>query len=137
MRPRASWWEILGAWLRVWTPPRDVEIPSPRRGLKIGVPLAVAVAVVVVVFVAPAINSEKDRNATQEAQAKSASRVAFEKRLAVEQRPQYASAPEAARRAARGQRAAALAVLVKRAQTSISRDARARVAAGKLTGHIR
>lgn len=31
-RVKASRWEILGAWLRIWTPPKDVEIPPvPRR----------------------------------------------------------------------------------------------------------
>lgn len=29
---KASRWEIVGAWLQIWTPPRDVEIaPVPRR----------------------------------------------------------------------------------------------------------
>jgi len=27
MPRRASIFEIVGAWLRLWTPPRDVEIP--------------------------------------------------------------------------------------------------------------
>jgi hypothetical protein len=27
MPRRASIFEIVGAWLRIWTPPRDVEIP--------------------------------------------------------------------------------------------------------------
>ena len=66
-RPRASRIEILGAWLHLWTPPRDVEVPP--------VPIAkVAVATVVLVFagalvalvVAPAIDERKDESAAEE-----------------------------------------------------------------------
>ena len=55
--PRAGRLEILGAWLRVWTPPRDTYVPPPPRGrrlvvlvLLIGVPLAAAATTLAIVF---------------------------------------------------------------------------------------
>ena len=56
---KASKLEILGAWLGIWTPPRDVEVP-PVPWRKVGyVALGVlAVAAAVAVFVAPAMDEE-------------------------------------------------------------------------------
>lgn len=136
-RPRASRWEILGAWLRVWTPPRDVEIPSPRRALVVAVVLVAAVAVAVATLVAPAIDRAKDRDASRATQAKSAFRAAEEKRLTAQQRAHHGRASKVVPLWAGGQRDGALAALVQSAQTSIDRDARARVAAGELSGRIR
>ena len=42
---RASRWEILGAWLRIWTPPRDVEVPPVPRRLLAAVAGVIAAAV--------------------------------------------------------------------------------------------
>ncbi|MEA2195495.1 MAG: hypothetical protein QOG42_1929, partial [Solirubrobacteraceae bacterium] len=54
---RASRWETLGAWLRIWTPPRDVEIaPVPWRAVALlAAALAVATAACVV-LVLPAVD---------------------------------------------------------------------------------
>jgi hypothetical protein len=45
-RRRAGRFETLGAWLRVWTPPRDVEVPPVpwRKLLLYGVPVLALVA---------------------------------------------------------------------------------------------
>jgi hypothetical protein len=60
--------EKLGAWLHVWTPPRDAEVPPPpRRGLVAGALAAAVLAAVAVLVVAPAIQAGKDR-ATQKEQ---------------------------------------------------------------------
>ena len=55
--PRAGRLEILGAWLHVWTPPRDTYVPPPPRGRRlvvlvavIGIPLAAAVTTLALVF---------------------------------------------------------------------------------------
>ncbi len=136
-KPRAAWWEVLGAWLRIWTPPRDVEIPSPRLAIIAAVVVVTAVTVVVVTLVAPAIDRAKDRDAARAAQERTAFRAAEEKRITAEQRARRGSAPAVARMWADGQRDGAVAALVERAQTSIGRDARARVAAGELSGRIR
>ncbi|MEA2139427.1 MAG: hypothetical protein QOG56_2577, partial [Solirubrobacteraceae bacterium] len=54
---RASRWEIVGAWLRIWTPPRDVEIPPfpRRRALVAAVVLGGVAAALALAVIAPAI----------------------------------------------------------------------------------
>jgi len=57
---KASRWEILGAWLRIWTPPRDVEIPPvPRRSAALVAALCVAAIVAGVTVIAPANRSRE------------------------------------------------------------------------------
>jgi hypothetical protein len=136
-RPRASWWEILGSWLRVWTPPRDVEIPSPRPALVTAIVVVAAVAVVVVTLIAPAIDRSKDRDAAASARASQAARAALIDRLAAEQRAHRGRAPRVARLYAAGRREASLTALLAAARVSVDRDIRARVAAGDLPGPIR
>jgi hypothetical protein len=99
---RAGRWETLGAWLGLWTPPRDVEVPPPpsRRTLALAAAGLLALAAVVAFVVAPAVDEEKDRAAAQE-------RAALERRLAarreaqrVQQRPRLGRLPAGASRAA-------------------------------------
>jgi hypothetical protein len=135
--PRASWWEILGAWLHVWTPPRGAEIPSPRRAVVVAIVAVAAVAVLVVTVVAPAIDRSKDREAAASARARDAAAVALRARLAAEQRAHRGRAPEVARLYAARRREASIEALLAAAATSVERDVRARVAAGDLPGPIR
>lgn len=135
-RPRASWWEVLGAWLHVWTPPRDVEIPSPRRAAVAGLAVVAAAAVVVVALVAPAIDRSKARDAAAAAREREAATAALRVRLAAQQRAHHGRAPEVARLYATGRRAASLATLSAAARASVERDVRARVAAGELPGPV-
>jgi hypothetical protein len=99
---RAGRWETLGAWLRVWTPPRDVEVPPPPSGrvLALAAAALLGVAAVVAFVVAPLVDDGKDRAAAQE-------RAALERRLAarreaqrVQQRPRVGRLPAGASRAA-------------------------------------
>ncbi len=135
-KPRAAWWEVLGAWLRVWTPPRDVEIPSPRRALVAAIALVTVTAIVVITLVAPAIDRAKDRDAAASARASAAATSALKARLTAEQRAHRGRAPQVARLFAAGRREASLVALLAAARTSVDRDIRARVAAGALPGPI-
>lgn len=135
--PRAAWWEILGAWLRIWTPPRDVAIPSPRRALVVAVAVVGVAAVVLVALVAPAIDDSKDRDAAAAARASEEATAARIARLTAEQRAHRGSAPRVARLFAAGERAASLDALVAAARRSVARDVATRVAAGDLAGPIR
>ena len=134
---KASLPETVGAWLRVWTPPRDVEVPPvPVRELAIG-----AVALLLVVagrprVVRPAIDDAQGAHRGRRgARARSAPPPGASGQLR-EQRPRRAARadlrPRAGAPAARvmGARAALLA----RAEQAISADARQRAAAGELAG---
>jgi hypothetical protein len=127
---RLSRWEVLGAWLHVWTPPRDVEVPPlPARRLAIGA-LASAIAVVAVVLLGiPAITDSNRDAASRTAER---DRVLLAERLrrqAAEQVPVHARGTPASDLA--GRRA-----LVGRLERAVGADARARVRTGALRGPI-
>ena len=135
---RASRWEILGAWLHVWTPPRDVEIPPvPRRAVALMAGgLAVATAAVVLLLV-PALDRSKAREATTEERRQAAATRAEIARLRFDQRAHSARAPSVARLYRAGRPADAQAALERHAAASVRRDARARVASGEFDAPVR
>jgi len=127
-RPRASRLETLGAWLHLWTPPRDVEVPPPSRRLLLGVLGVLALAGLAVALAAPRIDAGKDRAAAERAAALDARRAATRRRVAAEGRPQRAVAADlrpAATPAGRRR-------LIARVEAAIAADARRRVARGEL-----
>jgi hypothetical protein len=85
--PRAARWEIVGAWLKIWTPPRDVQVPPvPWRWVATAVVAVVALGVVVMLTVAPAIDSAKQRGAAKETREVAAARRAQQAFLLHQQR---------------------------------------------------
>lgn len=125
--PRASRWETLGAWLHIWTPPRDVVVPEPPSARRLAlyalgalVLLAGALAIAV-----PRIDGAKDDRAARERAADIAqtqARIAQARRL---QRAGFASAA-----------AAAVPAQLREARAAILADARARHRAGELAEPI-
>ena len=135
---KASRWEILGAWLRIWTPPRDVDIPPvPRRAAAIVALIVLAAITLVIVVVAPAIDRSKKREAAREARREALAVRRERARLTLDQRAQRGRAERAARLYAAGRPAAARAALLGDVRASVARDARARVSAGTLPGPVR
>jgi hypothetical protein len=123
--------EVLGAWLHVWTPPRDVDVPPIpwRKVAALGACLLLA-AVVAAVVAIPAINSSNDEAAQKQARADALAHAARNRRIAATQVPHRArTAP--ARSVA--QRHAAVDAL----EQAVGADARARVKSGALKGTIR
>lgn len=119
--PRAAWWEVLGAWLRIWTPPRDVVVPPlPRRAAAVAAAGLALLAGLVLLFVVPAVDDAKRRGAAQEARRSAAAARAEAVRLRRDQRATTA-------RLAAG-------ALVPQVAARIQRDARARLQAGELEG---
>jgi len=135
---KATRWEILGAWLRVWTPPRDVEIPPiPWRAIALLAGVVAAATVAGILLVAPALDRSKQRTAASEQRREAAAARATRARLRHDQRALTARAPSAARLYRTGREAAARAELLRHARASVEQDARARVAASEFDVPVR
>ena len=137
---KASLPEIVGAWLKVWTPPRDVEVPPvPVRGLLIGGALLLVALAGAAALIVPAVDSSKERAAAADAREAAQRRAANRRETIAEQRPRRLDLaslrPSSGAPAA--QRLAARTALLERAETAISDDARERARAGELEGHPR
>lgn len=135
MRRRASTFEIVGAWLRIWTPPRDAEIPPvPWRKLGLGALAGLVVLAGALAILVPRIDNGKQQRAAADAAARARARAANHARVVHEQRPRHgadvALRPKAGASAA--ERAAARAQLLTQVEASIFADARARAAAGEM-----
>jgi len=137
---KASFPETVGAWLKLWTPPRDVEVPPvPVRGLVIGAVLLLVVAAGAAALIVPAIDDSKERAAAADAREAAESRAESRRAQIAEQRPRALDAAELRppSGASAVQRIAARTELVQRAETAISADARERARAGELEGNPR
>src|SRR5258707_7067281 len=74
--PRLSRTETVGAWLHLWTPPRDAEVPPvPWRRIGIGATIAAIVLAVLAAWLVPRIDSAKRHQAATERRARAALRV--------------------------------------------------------------
>jgi hypothetical protein len=134
---RASLFETVGAWLKVWTPPRDVEVPPvPVRMLLIGAVVVLVAGAALAAVLVPRIDASKDRTAARDAREKAARQAARRREVIAQQRPRRARAadlrPPSGSPAAR--RIAARVALLSRAEAAIGSDARRRAAAGELRG---
>jgi hypothetical protein len=137
-RPRATRWEILGARLRIWTPPRDADIPPvSRRAVALSISALALAVVLAVTVIAPALDRSKERAAAQERRTHSAFVTRERARLIADQRALRSRAPAVARLYAAGRRAAAGTALLADVRAHVDRDVRARVASGELDGPIR
>jgi hypothetical protein len=120
--------EIVGAWLRVWTPPRDVEVPPvPWRKLGVATVVGLVICGAAAAVIVPAIDRGKERRAARERAQTAAGNAAERRRILHEQIPRHARAP--------GLRPSRTALLA-RVERDISRDAAARVRAGELQGPV-
>lgn len=86
--PNASRLEIVGAWLGIWTPPRDACIPPiPWRKLAIGAAAVLLVGGAAVAIGAPLIDDAKDESAAREQRGLDERRAARRERIRREQAP--------------------------------------------------
>jgi type II secretory pathway pseudopilin PulG len=134
---RASLPETVGAWLRLWTPPRDVEVPAvPVRKLLVGTAIALVVVGVGAAILVPRIEGRKDRQATEAAREKAQAQQAARLRAIHEQRPRRQSAAglRPAPGASEARQVQARVALLGAVQTAITADAKARVQAGEMRG---
>jgi hypothetical protein len=130
---KLSRWEVLGAWTRLWTPPRDVEVPPiPWRALGIGAFVVLVLAVVVVAVGIPAVQEHNRDTESRETAAAHARLRARLRQLAVLQVAHRAAGEPATAVPARQ-------ALVRELEEKILIDARARVRADEegMRGPIR
>jgi type II secretory pathway pseudopilin PulG len=136
---KLAWWEVVGAWLRIWTPPRGARVPPvPRATLAIALVAVLAVVGGAVALLAPGINRAKENQAREAARSLARARAAERRRIArlevahfgrsQRRRPAVTSPP-----AERRLRHAVLADL----ERAITGDARARARRGQIQGPIR
>ena len=114
---RASRWEILGAWLNIWTAPHDVVVPPPpsRRTLALGALGLAAIVAVVALVGAPVLRDIRDRDAARAQRDSDELTAARMERQRAEQRPRFGTAR-------RTDRASVVAAI----ETAIGADARER-----------
>src|SRR3954468_18736111 len=126
--------ETVGAWLHVWTPPRDAEVPPvPKRKLAIGALIAAVVLGAAAAVSIPAIDTGKQKGAVRERARKAALERAEARRLRIDQAPHRGADRTLPARLSPAARRRALEADLR---AGITADARARVRAGKLDGPI-
>jgi type II secretory pathway pseudopilin PulG len=130
---RANVLEVVGAWLHIWVPPRDVEIPPvPWRKLAIGAGIGVVVVGVALAIMIPRINAGKDSRAARDAASRARAQVENQARVRREQAPHHGGSPalKPPAGAPEVRRAGARMLLVGRLEADVMADARDRAAQG-------
>jgi hypothetical protein len=132
--PKANPLEILGAWLRVWTPPRGVDIPPvPRRAAAAVAAGLVVAAVLVALVIAPEIDDSKREDAERRERAAAVAKERREAAVRRDQRARTGGDPELAPAHTRERRRA----LVSGVEREITADANQRLADGTVTSRTR
>jgi hypothetical protein len=132
---RASKLEIVGAWLRIWTPPRDTIVPPiPWRKLGIGTLIGAVVIAIALAIMIPRIDHGKQARASADARYEARARAANVARIVREQRPRHGAAAALRPKpgASASQQQAARAALLTRVEASILADSRARARTGEM-----
>ncbi len=131
MQRRASVMEIVGAWLHIWVPPRDVEVPPvPWRKLAIWTGVGAVVLAAALVVLVPRITESKSERAAKAAAQARAARIRNRDRVIHLQQPRHAV--DAALKRSGDSGPAARAALLQSVEAAILADARARAAKGEL-----
>jgi hypothetical protein len=80
-------WEVVGAWLHVWTPPKDVEVPPvPWRWVFLVAAGLVGLVVVAMLTVVPALDTGKEKGRAEQERMAAASKSAQVAHLRRDQR---------------------------------------------------
>jgi hypothetical protein len=88
--PRLSRFEIVGAWLNIWTPPRDAHVPPvPWRKLAIWSAVTVVALGVAAAIAAPRIDAGKEKSAAAEKREFDAARARRNAQIRREQQPRF------------------------------------------------
>jgi hypothetical protein len=132
---KANPFEIVGAWLHLWTPPRGVEIPPvPWRKLAIGTGIGVVLVGIALAIMVPRIDATKTQTAAEDAAFRAKARQESNARITHAQRATVGEAKALlpAAGASTGEVAAARAALVEHVKTDMYTQAQARGRAGEI-----
>jgi branched-chain amino acid transport system permease protein len=100
-KARAGRIETLGAWLHLWTPPRDREVPPvPWRAVAVRGGAVLVAAGLAIGLGAPRIQDSKEQDSARERREAVANAAAFRARQISEQAPRRGALPGGGRRAA-------------------------------------
>jgi hypothetical protein len=128
--PRLTRWEVLGAWLHVWTAPKGLEVPPvPWRKVALGAVAAAVVTAVAAALIIPALNAGKRSGAAARARAQAAALAAERARLRADQKLHVLQVTPA--RGAPVEKA-----LVGALERGITADAKARAKRGTIEGPV-
>jgi hypothetical protein len=130
---RLSRFEVLGAWLHVWTPHRDAEVPPvPVRRIVTWTLVGLLVLGGASLLVVPAIQDARRRGDARDARALAARQAAERRAIERAQRPRHGHArrpPDLVRLGA-PERLRLRSSLLRTAEAAVLADARRRVEAG-------
>jgi hypothetical protein len=127
---RLTRWEILGAWLHVWTPPKGLDVPPvPWRKVAIwGAATAIVIAVAAALIIPP-LNEAKRRGAAARAREEAATIAAERARLRADQKVHTLQVTPA-------QSVPVEQALVAALETGITADAKLRATRGTIKGPV-
>ena len=123
---RLTRWETLGAWLHIWTAPKDVEVPPiPWRKVALyGTGLAIVVAIAAALIIPP-LNEGKAKGAAERARAQAQALAAERARLRADQKIHTLKVTPADEKA-----------MVPALERAVTADAQSRVDAGTIKGPV-
>jgi hypothetical protein len=126
-RTRLGWWEVLGAWLGLWTPPRGVVVPPPPwRRIAVGAAVLLLLAIATAVVVLPRVGERRAAARQRTARADARHHAAFLESVDRQQRPRHGRGDRDPDGAGPAERRRARAALLDTARSGIARDARSR-----------
>jgi type II secretory pathway pseudopilin PulG len=129
-RARLTRWEILGAWLHVWTAPKGLEVPPvPWRKVALYGLGAAALVGVALALILPPLNDAKRKGEATRAREAAALLAAERARLRADQRVHSLQVRSAGR-------APVEKALVGALETAITADARDRARRGTINGPV-
>jgi hypothetical protein len=137
---RLSRFEVLGAWLHVWTPHRDAEVPPvPVRRIAVWTLVGVLVLGGASLVIVPAVRDAKRRGEARDAGALAATRARQRRAIERVQRPHHGRAPRPRDLARAGDRRKLQlrSALLRTSEAAIMADARHRVATGAFRNQVR
>src|SRR3954447_6164851 len=137
---RLSRFEILGAWLHVWTPHRDAEVPPvPVRRILVWTLAGLVVLGIAAVIAVPAIRDAKRRGDERDARALAAARARERRAIERAQVPHrgHARRPRGLAARSAAARLRLRSALLRASEAAVLADTRHRVTTGDLRDRVR